>query len=644
MSANFCLIKVYGTNPCTARCDVKILNDSFKENSTEGFALLDGKTRQEMDVSQFKYQMFPPAAVKQMGIDQQIIILRPDLKLSYNIYPHLKSYVKTVLSGDAATSGKEPKMESTEIGREMVDGHPCVKKKVVVTTGDGEKHEVLVWLATDLKNFPIKVQTTSEGSIEVSTYKQIQFVKPDAKLFEPPAGFTEYADFDEMMDKTQTNRVADLSDTNEVSADSERLDSIVEFTLKNGTNRPVGPATAKAFGLGDEKIPATQIILGRKDETLVHFFGVSMRNTNDFFIACIDQKTRNGTVWLTSRAGKIRATILTSTNSPPKAVTNDRYADQFEEELNFFLQFVTPPPWEDAPHPLNVVAKFGDLSDVEKILKRDIKSINAQDDEGMTPLACAIVQEQMDVARFLLDKGANPEIPNKNGLTPLELAASRPQTNGLLLCELLLAKGAQVNPTNKTDYRITPLDWAVSSDNIELVKLLLDHGADGKAKSDVGSTALHTAADRGDKEIAAMLIEHGADVNAKVTGGTTPLHEAAWAGRDEVIKLLLSKGAEVDPKRHDGLTPLISAADREHNSTVEILLANGADINAAMDNGDTALHSAIARGNKEVVETLLAHGADMNLKNKAGETVLQFAAKCHQPAMVELLRKHGAQE
>ena len=93
MGANFCAVKIFGTNNCTARCDVKILNDSFKEFSTEGFALLDGKTRQEMDVSQFKAQMIPPAAMKSMGIDQQIIILRPDLKLAYNIYPRLKSYV-----------------------------------------------------------------------------------------------------------------------------------------------------------------------------------------------------------------------------------------------------------------------------------------------------------------------------------------------------------------------------------------------------------------------------------------------------------------------------------------------------------------------------------------------------------------------
>ena len=647
MSANFCLIKMYGTNACTARCDVKIFNDSFKESSTEGFALLDGKTRQEMDVSQFKAQMFPPAAVRQMGIDQQVIVLRPDLKLTYNIYPRLKSYVVRPLpKQDAAAQGKEPTMEVTELGKETVDGHPCVKKKFVVTTGDGKRHEILAWLASDLRDFPVKTQVADGGNIEVTTYKQIQFIAPDAKLFEPPAGFIKYTDFEEMMDKTQTNGVADMSDTNAAIADSERLASIVDFTLQNGTNRPIRAATAKAFGLGDEKIPATQIILGQKGEALVHFFGVSALNTNDLFVARADQNKQTGTVWFTSRTGKVRATILTSTNSAPEVVANDRYADEFEEEINVFLQYAAPPPWEDAPHPLNVVAKFGGVAAVEKVFNRSPEAINTQDDEGMTPLACAIVQEQTDVVRFLLDKGADPNIPNRNKLTPLDHACGRDKTIALPLVELLLAKGAEVNPTNEPGH--TPLSWAVSSDNTQLVKLLLDRGADVKTKSDVGDTILHSAADRGDAEIAALLIEHGADVNAKIIGGTTPLHNAAWNGREAVVKLLLSKGAEADPKLTTGVTPLFNAAgpgaERNGKACVEILLARGADINVTDDQGRTLLHTAAYYGNKEVTEILLAHGEAVNVKNKRGETPLQVATNSHHPAIVELLRQHGAKE
>jgi ankyrin repeat protein len=655
MGANFCAIKIFGTNNCTARCDVKIMNDSFKEFSTEGFALLDGKTRQEMDVSQFKAQMIPPAATRQMGIDQQIIILRPDLKLAYNIYPRLKSYVTRPLpKDDAAAQGKEPTLETTVLGREDVEGHPCVKNKFVITTGDGERHEILAWLASDLKNFPLKTQVADDGSIEVTTYKQIQFIKPDAKLFEPPAGFTEYPDFEEMMDKTQPKGIAELTDTNATYVKIDRLAPIVDFTLQKGTNWHVGPVTAKAFGLGDEKIPATLLILSGKEDALVHQFGVSARNTNDLFVARVDRNTRNGIVWLTSRSGEIRATLLTSTNGPPTVVPNDSHVNEYVEEISMFLEFTTTPPsentaatppWEDAPHPLNVVAKFGEVPDVEKILKRDPTAINTQDDEGMTPLAGAVVQEQVDVVRFLLDNGADPNIPNKHGLTPLEHACGRDRTNALALAKLLLAKGALVNATNVAGFTIPPLEWAVSSDNTELVEFLLDHGADAKAKSDVGSTFLHTAADRGDLEIAKMLIAHGVDVNAKITGGTTPLHQAAWGGHEALMELLLSKGAEADAKRSDGLTPLINAAgpgaERHGKGCVEMLLAKGANVNATDEYGETPLHKAAYYGNKDVVEILLAHGASINATNKNGKTPLKVASK---PEIAELLRQHGARE
>ena len=649
MGANFCAIKIFGTNNCTARCDVKIMNDSFKEYSTEGFALLDGKTRQEMDVSQFKAQMIPPAATRQMGIDQQIIILRPDLKLAYNIYPRLKSYVTRPLpKDDAAAQGKEPTLEKTELGREDVEGHPCVKNKFVITTGDGERHEILAWLASDLKNFPLKTQVTDEGSIEVTTYKQIQFLKPDAKLFEPPAGFTEYTSFEDMMDKTQPKGIADLTDTNATYVKIDRLAPIVDFTLQHGTNRPVSSRTAKVLGLGDKEIPAIQIVLGKKGEPMVHFFGVSSRDSDDLFVAHIDKNTRAGTIWLTSRSGEIRATILTSTNGPPTAVSNDSHVNEYAEEISMFLEFTAPappedtaatPPWEDAPHPLNVVAKFGDVPDVEKILKRNPTAINMQDDEGMTPLAGAVVQEQVDVVRFLLDKGADPNIPNKHGLTPLEHACGREKTNGLALAKLLLARGASVNATNVTGFTITPLDWAISADNTELVKLLLDHGAI------IGTTFLSAAAGRGDVDIAEILIAHGADVNAKDSGGNTALHAAAWDGRDEVVKLLLSKGAEADAKRSDGLTPLINAAgpgaERHGKGCVEMLLAKGVNINATDGDGETPLHKAAYYGNKDVVEILLAHGASINATNKNGKTPLRVASK---PEIAELLRQHGARE
>ena len=450
------------------------------------------------------------------------------------------------------------------------------------------------------------------------------------------------------MDKTQPKGMADFADTNAAFVQIDRLTPIVDFTLQNGTNRPISLVAAKALGLGNEKIPAMQILIGSKDDPVVHQFGVSTQNTNDILVARVNRNTRTGIIWLTSRSGVIRATILTSTNGPPTPASNDRYVNEYAEEINTLLEFTTTPlaettaaapPWEDAPHPLNVVAKFGGVPDVEKILKRDPSAINTQDDEGMTPLASGVVQEQVDVVKFLLDNGADPNIPGKTGLTPLEHACGRSKTNALALAKLLLAKGASVNATNVTGFTITPLDWAISFDNTELVKLLLDHGAI------IEATFLSQAAGRGDVDIAEIFIAHGADVNAKDRGGNTALHAAAWDGRDEVVKLLLSKGAEADAKRSDGLTPLINAAgpgaERNGKGCVEMLLAKGVNINATDGDGETALHKAAYYGNKDVVEILLAHGASINATNKNGKTPLKVASK---PEIAELLRQHGAKE
>ena len=67
-------------------------------------------------------------------------------------------------NADSAPTNGDYKVETTEIGKETLDGHPCVKNKYVVTDNEGVKHESTVWNATDLKNFPVKIQTTEAAT------------------------------------------------------------------------------------------------------------------------------------------------------------------------------------------------------------------------------------------------------------------------------------------------------------------------------------------------------------------------------------------------------------------------------------------------------------------------------------------------
>jgi len=155
-----------------------------------------GKSRFEMNMSEVKGSKMPPGAAQQMkamGMDTMISISRPDLKLAYLVYPGLNSYA-AMPSPDASASlhPDDFQVETTELGKETVDGHDCVKSKMIVTDKAGAKHESTVWAATDLKKFPVKIITSEGGHAATILFKNLAFTKPDAGQFEPPAGFTKY--------------------------------------------------------------------------------------------------------------------------------------------------------------------------------------------------------------------------------------------------------------------------------------------------------------------------------------------------------------------------------------------------------------------------------------------------------------------
>lgn len=203
MSASF--TKLFGPNPAfTADAEMKVSDPNRGEVTfIMHLSLRDTKMRAEIDMSQIKSQSIPPAAIaqmKQMGMDRVVNITRGDQKAIYIIYPGMKSYAKMTLpKEDAATLAQEPKIEKTELGKETIEGHACVKNKVIMTTSDGKSQEFTVWTAADLKDFPVQIQTGEKGGTLVMHYTNIKFVKPDATLFDPPADFTAYDDLQKMM-------------------------------------------------------------------------------------------------------------------------------------------------------------------------------------------------------------------------------------------------------------------------------------------------------------------------------------------------------------------------------------------------------------------------------------------------------------
>jgi hypothetical protein len=129
-----------------------------------------------------------------------VIISNPAKKVSYTIYPAMEAYVETELQ-DAPTPEKVEsyKVKTTELGKDTFDGHPTVKNKVVVTDDTNAVYEATLWNATDLKNFPVKIESENEGVKTVMIFKNEKLTKPDASQFEIPSGYKKYGNMMELM-------------------------------------------------------------------------------------------------------------------------------------------------------------------------------------------------------------------------------------------------------------------------------------------------------------------------------------------------------------------------------------------------------------------------------------------------------------
>ena len=157
------------------------------------------------------------------------------------------------------------------------------------------------------------------------------------------------------------------------------------------------------------------------------------------------------------------------------------------------------------------------------------------------------------------------------------------------IVEYLLTHGAEVNVAN--EYGDTPLDEATAFDKTETITLLQQAGAThgkgfrikaaptatgGHTPTNTLNADLRTAAREGNTGTVELLLDRGANIEAKDRWGQTPLLLAAWRGNTETVELLLDRGANIEAKDIRGLTPLLLAAKEGNTETVELLLDRGA--------------------------------------------------------------------
>ena len=228
------------------------------------------------------------------------------------------------------------------------------------------------------------------------------------------------------------------------------------------------------------------------------------------------------------------------------------------------------------------------------------------------------------------------EMKDYYGMTPLQWAARQGHAD---VVRLLLEKGANVNAQRLQGHGETPLYQAASNGHADVVGLLLQKGANVNA---LGSAPLYGAASNGHADVARLLLQKGANVNAQDQGGGAPLYGAASNGNADVVRLLLEKGANVNAQRQDGWTPLHEAALWGHAEIVSLLLEKGANVNSQRQDGGTPLHTAAWRGHADVVRLLLEKGENVNAQDQDGRTPLHKAARYGRADVVRLLLEKGA--
>jgi hypothetical protein len=203
-------LKLFGGNP-----DFSAAIESRSEVEKGQFLVMKGKMFLSGGNARMEFALDTSAGdeetaeqLKAMGMDKMVSIARPDKKMSYLVYPSLECCVDMPdTATNADSKAGEDKIDITPEGKETAEGHPCVRNKVVITSPDGTKEESLVWNATDLKNFPVKIEQGSGNEKMTIFFRDVDFAKSDSALFEVPSSYKHYLNFQTMMQEQMMKRM-----------------------------------------------------------------------------------------------------------------------------------------------------------------------------------------------------------------------------------------------------------------------------------------------------------------------------------------------------------------------------------------------------------------------------------------------------
>lgn len=234
--------------------------------------------------------------------------------------------------------------------------------------------------------------------------------------------------------------------------------------------------------------------------------------------------------------------------------------------------------------------------------------VNVVNKDGRTAAHAAAFESLCTPLKQILQKGCNPSLKDDDGDTPLHDAISKKCDRAVAL----LTNHLKCDMVCTNNNGFNPIQWAALKGHAFAVERILEKvpGIANVAKSD-GFTALHIAAINDHKEIASNLILKGkAKINCTDDGGMTPLHLAAIEGYFEMVKILVQNGADIKLKNKNGDTPLHLAMGG--NRTGEDLFLQLLGMTTANQNNERF----------KIACLMIQNGAEIQVRNNRGGTIL----------------------
>jgi ankyrin repeat protein len=306
------------------------------------------------------------------------------------------------------------------------------------------------------------------------------------------------------------------------------------------------------------------------------------------------------------------------------------------------------------PRPASVI---GDYEGVTHVLLRRGAAVNQptridQQDAGHlmhggnTALCMACYGQNINLIRLLLEAGADVAYQKpSSGYTPLFLSIwPDPKPSELLLSYPDATESLQIKAKNGR----TCLMEAAAVGQCALIRRIVSAWPEMlDMKTNCGNRALMYACAGNQAEVVKLLLELGADPNMPNSKGIVPLMHTVSCGNKVTTRLLLKHGADPNkrmPHEYNDRYLLIEACNRSHPELIPLLLKYGAvyHINATDDSGETAIFYAASLGQTRAVKTLIAAGANVNIADSGGITPLHQAAWLGFRKIVKLLIRAGA--